>query len=75
MAISKNQLKTITGLSQKKYRQKHQLFIAEGVKVIRELLILDVFFWWLVTENHFLDQISSDTQRSIKYPFQSDLLF
>lgn len=38
MAISKNQLKTITGLSQKKYRQKHQLFIAEGVKVVRELL-------------------------------------
>jgi TrmH family RNA methyltransferase len=38
MAISKNQLKTITGLSQKKYRQKHQLFIAEGVKVIHEFL-------------------------------------
>lgn len=38
MAISKNQLKTITGLSQKKYRQKHQLFIAEGVKVIHEIL-------------------------------------
>jgi len=38
MGISKNQLKTITGLSQKKYRQKHQLFIAEGVKVIHEFL-------------------------------------
>ena len=38
MSISKNQLKNITSLSQKKYRQKYQLFIAEGVKVINELL-------------------------------------
>ena len=38
MNISKNQIKLITSLSQKKYRQKHQLFIAEGVKVVRELL-------------------------------------
>jgi TrmH family RNA methyltransferase len=38
MSISKNQFKTITSLSQKKYRQKHQLFIAEGVKVVNELL-------------------------------------
>ena len=38
MSISKNQLKLITSLSQKKYRQKHKLFIAEGVKVVNELL-------------------------------------
>ena len=38
MSISKNQLKIITSLSQKKYRQKHQLFIAEGIKVVNELL-------------------------------------
>ncbi|QNM84755.1 RNA methyltransferase [Polaribacter pectinis] len=38
MSISKNQLKLITSLSQKKYRQKHNLFIAEGVKVVNELL-------------------------------------
>lgn len=38
MSISKNQLKLITSLSQKKYRQKHQLFIAEGIKVVQELL-------------------------------------
>ena len=36
--ISKNQIKLITSLQQKKYRQLHQLFIAEGVKVIQELL-------------------------------------
>lgn len=38
MSISKNQLKIITSLSQKKYRIQHQLFIAEGVKVVNELL-------------------------------------
>ncbi|TXD46848.1 TrmH family RNA methyltransferase [Polaribacter sp. IC073] len=38
MSISKNQLKLITSLSQKKYRQKHHLFIAEGIKVVNELL-------------------------------------
>ncbi|MCD8415103.1 RNA methyltransferase [Tenacibaculum dicentrarchi] len=38
MSLSKNNLKLITSLQQKKYRQKHQLFVAEGVKVITELL-------------------------------------
>ena len=38
MSISKNQLKTITSLSQKKYRQQHNLFVVEGVKVVRELM-------------------------------------
>jgi RNA methyltransferase, TrmH family len=36
--VSKNQIKLITSLNQKKYRKQHQLFIAEGVKVIEELL-------------------------------------
>ena len=38
MSISKSQLKLITSLSQKKYRQKHQLFIAEGIKVVQEIV-------------------------------------
>ena len=38
MSISKSQLKLITSLSQKKYRQKHQLFIAEGIKVVQEMV-------------------------------------
>lgn len=36
--LSKNQLKLITSLQQKKYRNKHGLFIAEGVKVVNEFL-------------------------------------
>ena len=36
--VSKNQIKLITGLQQKKYRKQEELFIAEGIKVIQELL-------------------------------------
>lgn len=38
MSLSKNNLKLITSLQQKKYRQKHKLFVAEGIKVVKELL-------------------------------------
>ncbi len=36
--LSKNQLKLITSLHQKKYRTRHGLFIAEGIKVVCEFL-------------------------------------
>ena len=36
--VSKNQIKLITSLQQKKFRNQEQLFFAEGIKVIQELL-------------------------------------
>ncbi len=36
--VSKNQIKVITSLQQKKYRAIHKMFVAEGIKVIQELL-------------------------------------
>ncbi|MEY4432399.1 MAG: rRNA (guanosine-2-O-)-methyltransferase RlmB [Bacteroidota bacterium] len=36
--VSKNQIKLISSLQQKKHRIAHQLFIAEGIKSIQELL-------------------------------------
>lgn len=36
--VSKNQKKLIKSLYQKKYRKQHELFVAEGKKVIHELL-------------------------------------
>lgn len=58
--VSKNQIKLITSLQQKKYRQKNQLFIAEGVKVIQELLqsnfVLEHLF---VSENIFSEVTES----------------
>ena len=38
MSLSKNQFKLITSLQQKKQRVKHNMFVAEGVKVVKELL-------------------------------------
>lgn len=38
MSLSKNHIKLITSLSLKKYRQKHKLFVVEGVKVVQEFL-------------------------------------
>ena len=40
--ISKSQIKNITALHQKKYRKETGLFIAEGPKVVEELLHSDL---------------------------------
>lgn len=39
--LTKNQLKLILSLSKKKYRTQEQLFVAEGIKVVREFLDSD----------------------------------
>lgn len=36
--VSRNEIKLITSLSQKKYRYKHKLFVAEGLKLVTELI-------------------------------------
>jgi len=36
--VSKNEIKLITSLTQKKYRFKHLLFVAEGEKLVKDLL-------------------------------------
>ncbi|MCG1037273.1 TrmH family RNA methyltransferase [Polaribacter sargassicola] len=60
MNISKNQLKLITSLSQKKYRQKHKLFIAEGVKVVEELLNSSFEVETLFCTEDFVSDFSKD---------------
>ncbi|SNR17338.1 TrmH family RNA methyltransferase [Tenacibaculum jejuense] len=57
MSLSKNQIKLINSLRQKKYRKINQLFIAEGVKVVNELLssnlkVNSIF----ATEDYVLDE-------------------
>ncbi|SEE24607.1 RNA methyltransferase, TrmH family [Tenacibaculum sp. MAR_2010_89] len=53
MSLSKNNIKLITSLQQKKYRQKHNLFVAEGIKVVNELLksSLEVYQIFCVDES------------------------
>lgn len=55
MNLSKNQIKLITSLQQKKYRQKHKLFVAEGVKVVNELLNSDFKLETLFATNDYIN--------------------
>lgn len=60
MGLSKNQLKLITSLGQKKYRQKHNLFVAEGVKVVHEFLQSSFTLHSLYTSNYKFDNVPDD---------------
>ncbi|MEM7086528.1 MAG: RNA methyltransferase [Bacteroidota bacterium] len=52
--ISKSQIKLITSLQQKKYRVKTGLFVAEGPKIIQDLLVSGLKIHALYTlEEHF----------------------
>jgi TrmH family RNA methyltransferase len=58
--LSKNQIKLITSLQHKKYRLQHQLFIAEGIKVIDELLDAEyVLHQLFVTNSSLFTQVLS----------------
>jgi TrmH family RNA methyltransferase len=56
--LSKNQLKLITSLQQKKYRIKHGLFIAEGIKVVHELLNSDFVCEYLYSTEDFEHELN-----------------
>lgn len=69
MSLSNNHYKLITSLKQKKYRQKHKLFIVEGVKVVDEFLNssyeLELLF---ATDNRFspLETFIEISERELK---------
>ncbi len=67
MSLSKSNLKLITSLQQKKYRLKHNLFVAEGIKVVNELLNspLEVF-------HVFLTDVSFKIPENINYTLISE---
>jgi len=58
--LSKSQSKLITSLSQKKYRNKHQLFVVEGIKVVNEFLNSDFNLHTLFCTSDFSHQLSDD---------------
>ncbi|MEO5775931.1 MAG: RNA methyltransferase [Flavobacterium sp.] len=64
--VSKNQIKLITSLQQKKYRIEHQLFIAEGVKVIQELLESNFVLEHLFETEAIFEQVSISQKTAIK---------
>ena len=58
--LSKNQIKLITSLQQKKQRIAQQLFFAEGIKVIQELLESNFELVHLFTTQNDFDQVSNE---------------
>lgn len=59
MSLSKNNLKLITSLQQKKYRQRHKLFVAEGIKVVNELLNSSLEVYQVFTTDNSLEFIDA----------------
>ncbi len=70
MSLSKNQLKLITSLRQKKYRIKHNFFIAEGTKVVNEFLTaklkLKVLFCVDDAEYKFVENVVQISDSELK---------
>jgi TrmH family RNA methyltransferase len=68
--LSKNQIKLITSLQQKKQRIAHQLFFAEGIKVIQELVESNFELVQLYTTQNDFPEVSNDKKAIID---ESDL--
>jgi len=58
--LSKNQIKLITSLQLKKQRNTHQLFFAEGIKVIQELLESKFELEHLFTTQNDFQEVTND---------------
>ena len=58
--VSKNLIKLITSLQQKKFRQVHKLFIAEGAKVIEELLNSNYELYYLYQTELIFKNVSQE---------------
>lgn len=63
--VSKNQIKLITSLQQKKFRQIHKLFLAEGVKVIQELLQSNFVLEHLYVTETIFDEVDETKKTKI----------
>ena len=68
--LSKNQIKLITSLQQKKYRFVNQLFFAEGIKVIQELLESNFELVHLYSTKDDFEEVAIDKKTVIS---ESDL--
>lgn len=63
--VSKNQIKLITALRQKKFREEYQMFFAEGMKVIAELLESDFELFHLYETANVFPEVSNSVKTRI----------
>ena len=57
--ISKGLIKLINSLKLKKYRQKHELFVAEGLKMVSDLIKINASIKTIITtkSDFFIDKV------------------
>ena len=58
--LSKNKIKLIQSLGQKKYRNIHKLYVVEGEKIIMECLKSGIFIKYLIITPAFSDKINEE---------------
>lgn len=63
--VGKNQIKLITSLQQKKFRQLHGLFFVEGAKGISELLASEIELYHLYQTQELFPQVSESAKTRI----------
>lgn len=68
--VSKNQIKLITSLQQKKYRTANQMFFAEGIKAVNELLSSNLELVHLYTTQNDFASVATDKKSVV---VESDL--
>ncbi|MEN3322867.1 RNA methyltransferase [Mariniflexile soesokkakense] len=71
--LSKNQIKLITSLKQKKHRQQHGFFVVEGVKTIKELLQSQLELHALYTTETFNSDANPNNYRDEVLISETDL--
>lgn len=72
--ISKNQIKEVSSLHLKKFREEHKLFIAEGVKIVEEILLSDseLIKELFVTNDYILRNSDLVTDKKVNYTVVSE---
>lgn len=63
MQLSKNKIKQITSLSRKKYRQEYGLFVAEGEKLVAEILASQLRIESIVALPGWLEKNAANTRK------------
>ncbi|WP_372751714.1 TrmH family RNA methyltransferase [Labilibaculum sp.] len=72
--LSKNQIKLITSLQQKKYRDLHQLFVAEGNKLISDLIAAKTKVEYLIYTKEWNTKNSIGNQVKINNRIETDAI-
>ncbi|MBN2596613.1 RNA methyltransferase [Labilibaculum sp.] len=72
--LSKNQIKLITSLQQKKYRDQHQLFVAEGNKLVSDLIEAKTEVEFLIYTKEWKECNSVSNKAKINNRIETDVV-